>query len=461
MEEKKWLICLHVGNSFELEKTVCSHGLFMMAPNLWIPSSKTLQRSLRLADSTTTATVRISQDPLISSSLLICVFGPNSFSLQDEHAIKAQVARMLRISEDNDQKISAFHKIHDVAKKRGFGRIFRSPTLFEDMVKCILLCNCQWSRTLSMVRALCELQLELKGDPLGCSAVEAAYPNEMRIKAEDFLPTTPIQKETKRKRGKNKKAVINLESKFLKNDHSAIGMTSRRNCHELSGHSRERELSPSVMSVEDSYDKWDSSHLSTEIIRDVCLTNGPNLHEERTCGPCGSFCRIGDFPTPEELAIIDEGYLTKRCNLGYRGIRILRLAQSIVENRLRLTELEIICDGASLSNYDELTQKLLSVDGIGPYTCANVLMCMGFYQKIPADSETVRHLKQFHARSKCTIRTVQEDAKEIYENYAPFQFLAYWMELWDCYEKRFGKLNEMPYSQYKLITASNMKNCIP
>ncbi|GMJ08122.1 hypothetical protein HRI_004481400 [Hibiscus trionum] len=31
------------------------------------------------------------------------------------------------------------------------GRVFRSPTLFEDMVKCFLLCNCQFSRTLSYV----------------------------------------------------------------------------------------------------------------------------------------------------------------------------------------------------------------------------------------------------------------------------------------------------------------------
>lgn len=28
-------------------------------------------------------------------------------------------------------------------------RVFRSPSLFEDMVKCILLCNCQYDLTLS------------------------------------------------------------------------------------------------------------------------------------------------------------------------------------------------------------------------------------------------------------------------------------------------------------------------
>ena len=31
-------------------------------------------------------------------------------------------------------------------------------------------------------------------------------------------------------------------------------------------------------------------------------------------------------------------------------------------------------------------------------------------------------------------------------------------EVWDFYERRFGKMNEMPYSDYKLITASNMRS---
>lgn len=37
-----------VGVNFDLENAVCSHGLFMMAPNKWDPHSKTLARPLRL-----------------------------------------------------------------------------------------------------------------------------------------------------------------------------------------------------------------------------------------------------------------------------------------------------------------------------------------------------------------------------------------------------------------------------
>jgi hypothetical protein len=66
-------------------------------------------------------------------------------------------------------------------------------------------------------------------------------------------------------------------------------------------------------------------------------------------------------------------------------------------------------------------------------------------------------LMQEHARNS-TVQTVERDVEHIYGKYAPFQFLAYWSELWHFYEKSFGKLSEMPCSDYKLITASNMRS---
>jgi len=56
-----------------------------------------------------------------------------------------QVRRMLRLSEEDGAAVAEFQAMHAAAREAGFGRIFRSPTLFEDMVKCILLCNCQLS----------------------------------------------------------------------------------------------------------------------------------------------------------------------------------------------------------------------------------------------------------------------------------------------------------------------------
>ncbi|KAJ3697110.1 hypothetical protein LUZ61_000815 [Rhynchospora tenuis] len=380
-------------SAFDLEKTVCSHGLFMMAPNRWDPVSRTFYRPLRLSSSPSTSLpVSISQSPS-SQVLEICVSGTDCLSSQDQEAILGQVRRMLRISEGDDRVVCEFHKIHDMAKKKGFGRIFRSPSLFEDMVKCMLLCNCRFSRTLAMAEALCALQLELKAGNF----------------SEDFTPKTPQTKELKRKRAKQKrqsKVVSKLETKFEK-------------------------------SIEE----------PTDDLREV--TNDCNDHVDEV--------EIGDFPTADELAALDAEYLGARCKLGYRAQRIITLAQSVVRGDVQVKKMEELCnDGNMLPFYDTLYSQLLAIPGFGPFTCANVLMCLGYFHKIPADSETIRHLKSVH-KIKCTITTIEKDIIALYGQYAPFQFLAYWFELWEYYEETFGKTSDMAPSDYMRITATNMK----
>ncbi|CAN6200095.1 unnamed protein product [Urochloa humidicola] len=83
-------------------------------------------------------------------------------------------------------------------------------------------------------------------------------------------------------------------------------------------------------------------------------------------------------------------------------------------------------------------------------------MCMGFNHMIPADTETIRHLKQVHKRAS-TISSVHQELDKIYDKYAPFQFLAYWFELWGFYDKQFGKISDMEPSNYRLFTASHLK----
>lgn len=60
----------------------------------------------------------------------------------------------------------------------------------------------RWSRTLDMVRALCELQLELQHDSCNLSGSEVSVKivETQVAKHEDFIPKTPALKEMKRKR---------------------------------------------------------------------------------------------------------------------------------------------------------------------------------------------------------------------------------------------------------------------
>ncbi|KAA8544445.1 hypothetical protein F0562_022515 [Nyssa sinensis] len=105
----------------------------MMAPNIWNPSTKTLKRPLRLADSTLSIIVSISH-PCKHASILIEVQDVDDVSSTDRETILAQVARMLRISMKDERDVQAFQDVHPKAKERGFGRLFRSPSLFEDAV---------------------------------------------------------------------------------------------------------------------------------------------------------------------------------------------------------------------------------------------------------------------------------------------------------------------------------------
>ncbi|XP_062176330.1 uncharacterized protein LOC133881410 isoform X6 [Alnus glutinosa] len=133
-----------------LEKAVCSHGLFMMAPNQWDPLPKTLLLPLRLLHSQPQASVlvRVSQPHWDPHSLHLCVYGTHSLSTPHRQSLLVQVSRMLRLSETEERAAREFRKMWTKGADAdgsfgGTGRVFRSPTLFEDMVKCILLCNCQ------------------------------------------------------------------------------------------------------------------------------------------------------------------------------------------------------------------------------------------------------------------------------------------------------------------------------
>ncbi|KAL6971804.1 hypothetical protein U1Q18_031485 [Sarracenia purpurea var. burkii] len=130
----------------------------------------------------------------------------------------------------------------------------------------------------------------------------------------------------------------------------------------------------------------------------------------------------GDFPTAKELASLSEEILEKHCNLGYRGSYILKFARHVERNKHMLKELEEV----SVMGDAKLYRKLMRMEGLGPYACANIMMCIGFYERVPIDSETMRHLSEYHARKNCSKKNVGEITKEIYGKYAPFQCLAYW-----------------------------------
>ncbi len=149
-----------VPDDFSLPRDACSYGYFLLEPNHWDPASATLRRVLSLSDGPVRviiaqpgATIDGHDGPDVHGRpLRIRTDRPLDAARRRE--ARAQIARMLRLDEDAAH-IRAFHRLDPRWKRTGRGRLFRSPTFFEDLVKTVTSCNVAWPSTVAMNRKLC------------------------------------------------------------------------------------------------------------------------------------------------------------------------------------------------------------------------------------------------------------------------------------------------------------------
>ena len=135
---------------YDLPRDVCSYGYFLLAPNVWDLDALTMTRTLGLDDGT--ATIVLSQPDGRGGP--VRAISDRALSRKEQSEAKRLIARMLNLHDDG---LKAFHTLDPRWKKSGRGRLFRSPTLFEDMVKTITSCNVTWPSTVNMNRRLCEV----------------------------------------------------------------------------------------------------------------------------------------------------------------------------------------------------------------------------------------------------------------------------------------------------------------
>jgi 3-methyladenine DNA glycosylase/8-oxoguanine DNA glycosylase len=165
-----------VPDDYSLARDACSYGYFLLAPNHWDPLAQTLTRVLDLEGGP--ATITISQPrgegkrgPMQISKASHFVRGVDLACVSDRRLAKreiteasALIARMLRLDEDH-ATIKRYHKVDPRFKGLGRGRLFRSPTLFEDVIKTVTSCNVQWPSTVVMNERLCAVVGEGGGFP--------------------------------------------------------------------------------------------------------------------------------------------------------------------------------------------------------------------------------------------------------------------------------------------------------
>ncbi|TVQ60835.1 MAG: hypothetical protein EA378_10445 [Phycisphaerales bacterium] len=137
---------------YELARDVCSYGYFVLWPNFWDVRRRTLTRPLELADGP--ATCVIGQSGGTGAELRV-VFD-RALTRGEQGEARRQITRMLRLDEDAEH-VRAFHAADPRWAKSGRGRLFRSPTMFEDVIKTVTSCNVAWPSTVRMNRRLCEV----------------------------------------------------------------------------------------------------------------------------------------------------------------------------------------------------------------------------------------------------------------------------------------------------------------
>jgi N-glycosylase/DNA lyase len=141
------------GEPVDLWRTLSSHGVADLPPNKIDEIARTLEVTLRVP-SGRPRTVRVVQG--LAGQAAVTVLGPAP-SKALANALLGRVGHILRLDEDLSDFYERIRADPDLSwAAAGAGRLMRSATVFEDVVKTIATTNCAWSATVRMVGAFVE-----------------------------------------------------------------------------------------------------------------------------------------------------------------------------------------------------------------------------------------------------------------------------------------------------------------
>jgi N-glycosylase/DNA lyase len=137
------------GEPVDLRRTIASHGVADLPPNRIDEVAWTLEVTLLLEGEP--ATIRVSPGRKGHAKAQVVAGRAGSSQL------RRAVAHLLRLDEDLSPFYAAAAADPELAWVTiGAGRMIRSPTVFEEVVKTICTTNCTWSATVRMVSSLVE-----------------------------------------------------------------------------------------------------------------------------------------------------------------------------------------------------------------------------------------------------------------------------------------------------------------
>jgi N-glycosylase/DNA lyase len=140
------------GERVDLWRTLNSHGFAELPPLVVDASARTLDLTVRVPRGAPRR-VRVRQGRRGWATAEVLAPGRLGDATRD--AVVAATAHVLRLDQDLSSFYAAASRDPDLAwVTTGAGRMLRSPTVWEDVVKTLCTTNCSWSLTVTMVRAL-------------------------------------------------------------------------------------------------------------------------------------------------------------------------------------------------------------------------------------------------------------------------------------------------------------------
>lgn len=150
---KRTTIRISTPPSFDLENTLMSHGWISLLPNQYDGEKGVFSRVDRLSSGNVVKIMISRGDHSATNEMVLGVESSEQLAINEKKEVLSKVKHMFRLDED-------FSPFYDLCSQFGVsweglttgkGRLLRSPTLFEDLVKVIFTTNIQWSGTKRMV----------------------------------------------------------------------------------------------------------------------------------------------------------------------------------------------------------------------------------------------------------------------------------------------------------------------
>ena len=130
------------------------------------------------------------------------------------------------------------------------------------------------------------------------------------------------------------------------------------------------------------------------------------------------------FPTPAAIAASSPQVLKENVRVGYRAPAIHQLAARVTNGQFDIEALK-----TSTLPTLELRKELMTINGVGPYAAANLLIILGRHDFIPIDSYALKMVSNEWYKGK---PVTAKDVEKRFKKWGEFKGIAFWF--WDWKE---------------------------